>query len=255
MCWKAPTLPVTPADKTWVEESFTWFLAAFPHVDVRKMPLLLPSPEFFPDPYHGTPACARTLLDRVCGYMQVDTGAVDLDIYDDHHKTMEQVLPVLAAPTINSPAGLYVAPETSEERHLIGIELQQLTDPFSLVATLAHEVSHILLIGEGRIERTPHNELLTDLCTVFHGFGLFSANSARMFRQHQGGGYHGWSYARHGYLSEQVCGYALACWALLRGEAKPPWAGLLTTNVKADFQASRRYLQRTGDTTLTALAE
>ena len=242
MWWKPPTLPVTAKDQAWVDESFAWFATQCGVEYARAVTMLLPGD--FPDSYQGDASSARALLDRICPSMQVDPTSVDLEIYDDHTEEMRRILPTLAAPTLNSPAGLYLPPRSADERHIIGIEQRQLQDPFVLVATLAHEVGHVRLLGGGLIERDPYHELLTDLFTVFCGFGVFSANSACMFDQHQGNFYHGWSYRRHGYLSQQVYGYALACWTFLPQEWKPAWARYLTLNVKCDFEASLKYLQR-----------
>lgn len=254
MWWKPPTLPVTQKDKEWVEQSFVWFIEQFGMEYARATVMLLPTAQFFPDAYQGTTQCAQMLLARICAYMQVDPATVKLDIYDDHIDDLTKILPLLASPR-HGPAGVYFQPRTDDELHLIGIETKQLQDPVVLTATLAHEVGHVILLGDGRIERDPYHELLTDLLTVFCGFGIFSANCARMFKQYQEGAYHGWQYGRHGYLSQQVYGYSLACWSHIHNDLKPSWARYLTINVKADLQTSLKYLRRTGDITLTRLCE
>ncbi len=247
MWWNPPALPVTPKDKEWVEQSFLWLREQFGDEYTRAVVMLLPAAPYFPDPFHGTPQCARALLDRVCAYMQVNPATVQLEIYDEHVEDLKETLPLLAV-SHRGAAGVYLLPRMPSEKHVIGIEKRQLADPFTLVATLAHEVVHVKLLGEERLTRDAYHELLTDLCTVYCGFGIFSANSARTFQQYQcDGGCHGWRSARHGYLSQQVYGYALACWAYIRNERKPAWARALTVNVKSDFQASLKYLQRTGD--------
>ena len=254
MWWSPPTLPVTPKDKAWVEQSFLWLREQFGEEYTRSVVMLLPEPRYFPEPFHGSPQCARALLERVCTYMQVNPATVQLAIYDEHVDELKESVPQLSM-SHSGAAGLYLQPQAPGERHVVGIETRQLTDPFTLVATLAHEIGHVKLLGEERLARDQYHELLTDLCTVFCGFGIFSANSARTFQQYQrGDGYHGWRYGHHGYLSQQVYGYALACWAYIRNERKPAWARALTVNVKSDFHASLKYLQRTGDTSLRRYA-
>ena len=39
--------------------------------------------EFFPDPYHSTEADARSLMERVCGYMGIDPERICLDFYSE----------------------------------------------------------------------------------------------------------------------------------------------------------------------------
>jgi hypothetical protein len=55
-------------------------------------------------------------------------------------------------------------------RSVIGIRDDQAARPTALVATVAHELGHVLLLGEGRISaQQQDHEPLTDLLTVFFG--------------------------------------------------------------------------------------
>jgi hypothetical protein len=85
-------------------------------------------------------------------------------------------------------------------------------------------------------------EPLNDLLTVFLGFGVFTANAAFRFEQHQDGRSQGWSARRLGYLSEEQFGYALARFAYEREDAKPKWPSFLSTNIRSFM--SRRCLLR-----------
>jgi hypothetical protein len=59
-------------------------------------------------------------------------------------------------------------------RNFISLSAKLLGEPAVLVAILAHEIGHELLIGAGRISSDqPDQESLTDLLAVFHGFGIF----------------------------------------------------------------------------------
>ena len=52
------------------------------------------------------------------------------------------------------------------------------TAPFSIVATCAHELAHVVLLGQGRISLDAEDhEQLADLLPVFFGLGVFSANA------------------------------------------------------------------------------
>jgi hypothetical protein len=119
----------------------------------------------------------------------------------------------------------------------------RLTDPVPLIGTLAHELCHVLLLGEKRIQReAPDMEPLTDLLTVFLCFGIFTANSAARFTQHDEGVKQGWSFQRLGYLSEPMFGYALAVFAIERGKSKPAWANYLSVNPGTYFWQSYRFV-------------
>jgi len=61
-----------------------------------------------------------------------------------------------------------------------------LLDPMSLVATMAHELGHVILLGGNLLTHdTPDQEPMTDLLTGFTGLGIFTANSAARFMQFQ----------------------------------------------------------------------
>ena len=126
---------------------------------------------------------------------------------------------------------------------VVAIRSTQLKDPLALVATLAHELGHVILLGGRLIDpKTPDHEPMTDLLTVFLGLGIFTANSAGRFKQFQDNRRQGWSMQRLGYLPEEVFGYALARFAAERGEQKSEWAKHLSTNVRAYFKQSRAWL-------------
>jgi hypothetical protein len=114
----------------------------------------------------------------------------------------------------------------------------------ALVATIAHELGHVLLLADGRISASerPDHEPLTDLLTVYFGLGIFSANSA-FDHFHEARGRHSYtSTSRLGYLTEPMYGYALARYAWLRGEADPDWADHLDTNPRSFLKRGLRYL-------------
>jgi hypothetical protein len=118
----------------------------------------------------------------------------------------------------------------------------------ALVATLAHELGHIILLRPGLVPRDdPDMEPMNDLLTVFLGFGIFSANSAFHFKQYTTDRAQGWSAGRSGYLSEELFGYALARFAFERREAKPAWRKYLSTSVSAYLKRSAAWLADRGE--------
>src|SRR5260370_23838893 len=108
---------------------------------------------------------------------------------------------------------------------------------------MARELGHVILLGGGLVNRErSDDEPLTDLLTVFLGLGVFNANSAGRFLQHQDERRYSWSMHRLGYLPEQVYGYALAKFAAEREEEKVEWAKHLSTNVRSYFKQSQSWL-------------
>jgi hypothetical protein len=125
----------------------------------------------------------------------------------------------------------------------VAIRSSQLKDPLALVATMAHELGHVILLGGGLMNPKPaDHEPMTDLLTVYLGLGIFTANSAGRFKQFQEDRRIGWSMQRLGYLPEEVFAYALAKFAQERGDNKVAWERHLSTNVKSYFKRSRAWL-------------
>src|SRR5262245_47877360 len=68
----ARSCPCDPPAKAWLEERLHWLAGKFDDHAFKGGRIVLPTPEFFPDPYDGSKDAAQTLLRRVCGYMGVD---------------------------------------------------------------------------------------------------------------------------------------------------------------------------------------
>jgi hypothetical protein len=67
------------------------------------------------------------------------------------------------------------------------VEAGQLDDPESMVAAMAHEVAHAWRARHGEVvEDQRHEEELTDLTTVYLGFGVLTSNAAYRYRSRGG---------------------------------------------------------------------
>jgi hypothetical protein len=248
----SPKLPVSDEDRQWVDEGFRRLEKLVGRRRMLEAKVVLPSAEDFPDPYDGTPAAAEMLFCRLCTYMQVKRSSVELEVFPDETEQLREILPYWRGDGAKRAAGLYAhhpkGDGNEEERSeakcmVVAIRSTQLKDPLSLVATVAHELGHVILLGGGLLDpKTPDHEPMTDLLTVFLGLGIFTANSAGRFKQYQDDRRQGWSMQRLGYLPEEVYGYALAKFAAERGEQKSEWVRSLSTNVRAYFKQSRTWL-------------
>ena len=208
--------------------------------------VVLPCAEDFPDPYDKSDAAAELLFRRVCAFMRVDRGTVELEIFPDETQALRDILPYWRS-NCSGCAGFFshddAEKEEDERRMIVALRSTQLEDPMSLVATMAHELGHVILLGGGRMKTTtPDHEPMTDLLTVFLGLGIFTANSAARFQQKQEERRYSWSMHRLGYLAEEVYGYALARFASERQEQKPEWRKYLSTNIQAYFKSSLAWL-------------
>ena len=236
-----PSCPCDPAAKGWVEERLQWLSEEFDDHAFNGRPLVLPTPEFFPDPYDASKRAVRTLLDQVCGYMDVVPDLVELEFVADAGKIW---LVNDAGQYLPHAAGTY---EEGERKFLIRIDESGLDDAMGLVGTMAHELAHVRLLGESRIMSEEFdNELLTDLTVVHFGLGIFLANTPRNWDSQ----YTKWpdtDLNKPEYMTPPMFGYALAHLAWFRGEEKPAWAKHLHWNARGDLKEGLRYLLKTAD--------
>jgi hypothetical protein len=244
----SPKLPVGAEERIWVDEGFARLEKMLGRSRLLEAKVVLPNNEFFPDSYDRSEAAADTVFRRVCDYMQVDRGRITLEVFPDETEELRETS-LWTISTDRKAAGMYFGHEsTIEEDGTVVIALRNtlLKEPLVLVATIAHELGHLILLGDGHLDRsTPDHEPMTDLLTVFLGLGIFTANSAARFRHYDhGGGWHSWSMKRLGYLPQEVYGYAHARFAAERGESKPEWARHLSTNVRAYFKRSSAWLAK-----------
>jgi hypothetical protein len=226
--------PVGREEQDWIERSMAWLAAEFGPDPLLRDPVL-PTAEYFPGPYAGTEPEIRRLVGRICAFSGVDPEVVTVEVEPDDGET------AFAAELGLTSRSQYAAGHyrRRDGRAVIGIDQRMGAHPVALVATIAHELGHVRLLDEQRISpQRPDHEPLTDLLTVYFGLGVFSANSAFTTTQD----HRRRSTQRLGYLAEQQYGYGLACYAWLRGEAKPSWARHLTTNPRAYLKQGLRHL-------------
>lgn len=244
MHWFTPKCPVEVEDKAWIEESMLWLIEEFGADTLRNAAVILPTDEFFPDRFSEDEDDVRALVGRVCGYMGVDPERVELNIFTDGDIGAQRRLPAYEY-SHSGAAGHY---RKRRGKFVVSIESSQVRDPMCLVATVAHELGHVRLLGEGRLSGSHEDhEPLTDLLTVFLGMGLFTSNTVFSFTQWTDAFSQGWQTERRGYMTEEMFGYALAVFARARGEDKPAWSKYLEGNVSAYFKSGYKYLENTGE--------
>lgn len=227
-----PRCPVPSTEKAWIERRLTWLADTFGPERMTRSTVILPTSEYFPDPYQGSEADVEALLRRVCTYMGVPRERITLRFFQERNTTATHA------------AGMYV----QKEREEIWLEQSQLADPAAVVGILAHELAHVLLLGDQRLSADEEDhELVTDLMTVFLGMGLFGANSAIREKYEQRVLVYTWQISKLGYMSERMYGYAHAVFAWAREETKPPWVSYFRPNVRGPLEEGLHYVAKTGD--------
>jgi hypothetical protein len=243
---------VSEFDALPAEERRTWLLARLAEL-LRQAdwqhfvctPIVLPRPEFFPDRFTRSAAGVLRLVRRLFRYADLELGA-EVELYEGRPPAPEGPVALGAAHHHEGAAGLFLGIEAGVAR--FGADLALLDDPGGITATLAHEVAHAfrshhaLCVDDHDLE-----EELTDLTTVYLGFGVLSANAALRHRSeqiHDGTFRSRWSVQRLGYLSPQELCFALAAQLHVRGAGREAAQACLETNQASYLRAALRWLER-----------
>jgi hypothetical protein len=250
--FRGPDCHLDAEQREWVDGRLAWLQEQFGSGPLVRPPLDHSS-ELLPRQWDRSLEAGADLLQRLCTFMLVDPARLHLDYFSQHET--HELMPAFVGETHREgPAGLYFHPKDNQKL-VIALEESGLDEPAGLVATICHELGHVLLLADGRISQdAPDSEPLTDLLTVYFGAGIFTANSAFQFSQWQSNSHQGWSMSRRGYLSEELFGYALACYASRRGETSPPWSKHLRSNILYFFDDSLHFLAAARETNLRSHA-
>lgn len=252
MFWSSTKLPISEEERRWIEEAIRWLLDEFGAEYFLSQKIILPEQAFFPDKFDQTEESVCNLVIRVCSYMRVDPGRVEVELFSDRDDTVSKHR--LGSEEYSGAAGFYLHPSKPTDRAKVSINVSKLADPMALVATIAHELGHVILLGDGRLSHEYRgHEHMTDLLTVFLGLGIFTANAAIRFSQWQDHSHQGWSISRQGYMTEGMFGYGLAACSWLRNDYGDKWSQYLVLNIRQYFKNSLKYLNKGGETALTKL--
>jgi len=234
-----PVLPVDSVGKIWVEGRLRWLMLHFGTDPFLARPMAMPNTADFPELRGGS--TLQALYERICERIGVDPERVPLQV--------EQERPQLglindAGHDTGGIAALYSSDEDGER---IVMQSSELAQPIALIGTLAHELSHARLLGEGRLRGDElDNELLTDLCATYHGFGLFLANDSRAMLS-QCGTWPGTKLVRPAYMTTNLFAWALVHRAVLAGESEPAWLAELKSEPRRLVRDGVRWLSKHGD--------
>jgi len=237
-----PSCPVRREEQSWIERQLDWLTGQFGDAALRGQ-VILPTDDFFPGVYQGSVADVQRVVSLVRTRMGVQEGSYVVELADADEE--------LVVPGYRQTSGAAGEYRREAGEGVISISMRQAKAPMALVATIAHEFGHHRLMGEGRVEPgRGDNEPLTDLASVFFGFGIFAANASREFTATSrigpaGEALVGWRSAKLGYLTEPMFGYALAYWSYRRGDRDTVWQRHLDTNPKVFLRKGLRYIDST----------
>src|SRR5262245_46279209 len=132
-----PVCPCDPAAKRWIELRLLWLSREFGLHMLLERPIILPTDQFFPDPYDGSPKTVERLFRRVCRYMEVDPRDVDIELFTDDTPGMI----VNFDPSAGFAAGTWQGGDGTWMKGVVRIERSALDRPANLIGTMAHELA------------------------------------------------------------------------------------------------------------------
>ncbi len=238
--------PIDSETRLWMENAFLWLATQFGHDNIATKSILLPTPEHFPIRYDGSKESLIKTAEIAARQMEIDINEVNLETYEQNIQEFSGDLGHRIWTEVDKDsdeklaAGLYFG-KNDQGKYDIFIEKKNLGDGENLVATLAHEFSHIKLLGEKRLDF--NDEQLTDLTPVVFGLGVFNANSAHK----EWKSFDSYGHNSIGYLKQKEWGYALALYAYFRQEENSDWIKYLTSNIKSDFKKSMDFISANRD--------
>lgn len=242
MFWnKKNKLPITKDDKIWIDECLNWLKTEFGEKHFLSLKTITPTKNFYERKFDGTKKDAEFILKKTMKYMCIQNLDINLEYFSEGVVTMDDGSLLTTPGDLNgnwkSAAGTY---EKNENGVTITLEIQQLKNPITLIATIAHELSHQILLGENRI--IENDEYLTDLTAILYGFGIFIGNSRFSFSQFSSTEGFGWQTNNQGYLPEQIIAYTMA-WLSLERNENIDYTKHLKKSLKKYFMQSYKYLK------------
>ena len=238
---KKDKLPVTETDKEWIENALLLLSEMFDPTFFKSLVTITPDREYFDWNFTGGDEDAEFVLERLVEIMHIDAWEIQLMFYSNRPTSFSEGIVATPSEKLKgswkSTSGEYVNKGLGQKE--IRIEMDLLKNPVSLISTMAHELAHYKLLGEGRMDE--NDEHLTDLTAVAFGLGIFKGNSYFKFGQWTGTTHQSWQMQKKGYLPEQMIAYAMAWLAHYRTE-DISWKKYLNKTMKKYFEQSYQYI-------------
>jgi hypothetical protein len=207
---------------------------------------VFPSEEFFPDRWTPDAFGIRRLALRLLRYAGLSNLEVMVDIFEEERDVELDPSGRVRSMRHRGAAAWFAGIE--DDVCFFGTEVAQLGDPLGVVAAMAHEIAHAFRRYHGlEVPDRAEEELLTDLTTVYLGFGILTTNASSRHRSSGDFSVTMWSHQSLGYLPAQALGFLLGAWSSARGldNAKVrEIAAALETNQAADFRAALKWLSK-----------
>ena len=173
-----------------------------------RAPLVEATDAFFPDRWSPDPAGVRRLILRVMRYAEMKSHRIALEVFEGDPRPVFGNTGRVHGFEHESDTVAWFAGMDDDGTCNFGVRKDHLDQQGALAAILCHEVAHAYRARHGLGYSThEEEESLTDLTTVYLGFGLLTANLASWRR----------SKAHPEYLTQQAFSFLLAAQVVSRG--------------------------------------
>lgn len=211
------TLP-DPLEREWLLAALETLIEARGEAPVLSAPLLFADARSFPDRWSPDTAGVAALATRLLRHAGLAHLEVSIETFEEERDVDTVGLDGKAASWSHAGAAAWFA-GIRGTTCLFGIEVSKLGDALGVVAAMAHEVGHAYRAAH-RLERRDRDleERLTDVTTVYLGFGVLTTAASERFTTHSrddlGSSY---LHQRQGYLAPHELGFLLGAQLQLRG--------------------------------------
>jgi hypothetical protein len=184
-----------------------------------KAPLVIPDDTFFPDRFTPDADGIAGLARRLLGYAGLSHLDVSVETYEEEVDIHEVGYDGKASKWSHAGTAAWFAGIEGGTRAIFGANTAKLDDPLGLVATMAHECAHTFRHAHKLQHRDrDHEEKLTDVTTVYLGFGLLTTATTMRYAARQVGNTGvAWQHSQQGYLSPGEMSLLLATQLVMRG--------------------------------------
>ncbi|MEM6928082.1 MAG: hypothetical protein AAF602_14210 [Myxococcota bacterium] len=209
-----------PAVQQWVLDELAYLIAKVGPEPFTSSRLWFPREGDFPDPWDADVPSLERLLKRLLGYVGLPDVRVTVAPFRGD-STVDHVSPEGEAQYRHHGAAAWFGGMNGKLAYFGCAERQLAQAGESLVGVLAHEVAHAWRHVHGLVrDDRDEEECLTDLSTIYLGFGIFTVNNTHRYRTgtlEKGARLYSQStHSRAGYLSPEAMSFAFAANLLAR---------------------------------------
>lgn len=187
----------TDEEQKWLTRYVRKLVERMGHEQFVSAPILLPDRTWFPDPWEGTLGDAHVVTQRLMHY----AGIGQLRVYLEGYVEFQDVFEHETRDAVGFFNGI------SDGYAYFGLQLAMLDHAEITAGTMAHEVAHAWRAHHHLVpqDAPDRDELLTDVTTVYLGFGVLTTNDTHRYRKDG----QSWSTSGYGYLPLQAMSYLL----------------------------------------------